>query len=175
MIEFIDVLDPITDEPIGRKPKPDVHRDGDWHRAAHVWFITPGGGILLQKRSMRKENHPGYWDVSCAGHVSAGETAIESAVRECEEELGLRVDPSELELIGITRESHVINDGRYIDKEIHEVFLVRRDIDLSSLRLQPEEVDDAKIVTVDELRAMIGRGELVDHRHEYDLLLSSVL
>jgi isopentenyl-diphosphate delta-isomerase len=172
LIEIVDVLDPVTGEAVGRKPKPDVHRDGDWHRAAHVWFVTPDGRILLQKRSVRKENHPGFWDVSCAGHVSAGETAMEAAIRECEEELGLRVEPAELLPVGITRESHIINDGRYIDREIHEVFLVRRPIDVGALRLQPEEVDDAKLVSAEELQEMIGRGELVDHSHEYALLFA---
>lgn len=173
MIELIDVLDPATAEATGRiKPKPDVHRDGDWHRAAHVWIITPDDRVLLQKRSLAKENHPGLWDVSSAGHVSAGETAIDAALRETEEELGIRIDAADLEPLGITRESHVINRGTYIDNEVHELFLVRRDVDLATLRLQPGEVDDARLVAFDEMRDMIARGEMVDHPHEYDLVLA---
>lgn len=173
MIERIDVLDPISGEPTGRtKPKADAHRDGDWHRAAHVWIITPDRRVLLQKRALAKENHPGVWDVSAAGHVSAGENAIEAAVRETEEELGLGIGPGELEPIGITRESHTLNNGTYLDNEIHEIFVVERDIDLTSLRFQPGEVDGAQLVTFEQLRKMIERGELVDHPHEYDLLFS---
>lgn len=173
MIELIDVLDAVTAEPLGvQKPKPEIHRNGDWHRAIHVWIAASDGRVLLQRRSLAKENHPGLWDVSCAGHVSAGETAIDAALRESEEELGLTLDARELRPIGITRESHVLNGGAYLDNEIHEVFLVRRDVDPAGLRLQPEEVDDARLVTLDELRAMIGRGELVDHHHEYALLFA---
>lgn len=53
MIEYIDVLD--SGE---RKAKSDVHRDGDWHRAAHIWVITSDGRVLLQRRSPDKENYP---------------------------------------------------------------------------------------------------------------------
>ena len=173
MIELIDVLDAITAEPLGqRKPKPDVHRDGDWHRAIHVWIVNSDGRVLLQKRSLLKENHPGLWDVSCAGHVSAGENAIDAAIREADEELGVELRPNELEPIGVTRESHVLNDGTYFDNEVHELFIVRRDVDPSSLRLQAGEVDDVRLVTIEELRALISRGDLVDHPHEYALLLS---
>lgn len=172
MIEYVDVIDPVTAEPIGRKPKPDVHRDGDWHRAAHIWIMTPDGRVLLQKRSLAKENHPGMWDVSCAGHISAGETAAEGALRECEEELGLRLEPGELEPLGLTRESHVLHDGRYIDNELHEIFVVRREVDPAALRLQEGEVDDVRLVTAGEFRGMIERGELVDHPHEYALLFA---
>jgi isopentenyl-diphosphate Delta-isomerase len=172
-MEMIDVLDPVTAEPTGeRKPKQHAHRDGDWHRAVHVWIVTPDGRLLVQRRSVRKENHGGLWDVSAAGHVSAGEGVIETAIRETQEELGLELREDELNPVGITRESHVLNGGSYIDNEVHEVFIVRREIDLTSLVLQPEEVDDARLITPDELRGLLARGEAVDHRHEYELLFA---
>ena len=169
-MELIDVLTP-DGRPTGvQKPKPQIHRDGDWHRAAHIWIVTPDGRILLQRRSMRKENNPGLWDVSAAGHVSAGESVIDCAVREVEEELGLRIDPSELRHIGTSAESSVLNNGTYLDNEIHEIFLVRRDIDLRELRLQAEEVEDAVLVTPEEL----DDYALVPHGAEYALLLRYV-
>jgi isopentenyldiphosphate isomerase len=64
----------------------------------------------------------------------------------------------------------VLNNGTYLDNEIHEIFLVRRDIDLRELRLQPEEVDDAVLVSAEEL----DDYELVPHGAEYPLLLRHV-
>src|SRR5258706_228516 len=88
-MESIDVLDE-NGLPTGlTKPKDAIHRDGDWHRAAHVWIVTNDGRVLLQKRAAAKENWPGWWDVSAAGHCSAGESAVETAVRETEEGLGI--------------------------------------------------------------------------------------
>ena len=163
-MELIDVLTP-DGRPGGiRKSKADVHRDGDWHRAAHVWIIGARGRILLQRRSMTKENNPGLWDVSAAGHVSAGETAMEAAVRETEEELGLRLSPSELQPAGAIAESCVLNGGTYIDREFHEIFIVRRDVDLQSLVLDPQEV--AEVRWVGELHP---DETFVPHAREFEL------
>jgi isopentenyl-diphosphate delta-isomerase len=165
MAEHIDVLTP-EGAPTGvTKTKGEVHRDGDWHRAAHVWIVTPDGRLLLQRRSLRKENYPGLWDVSAAGHLSAGESAREAAVRETFEELGLRIDAGELQFLGTVRESCVLNEGTYIDNEIHEVFLVRRDVDCSSLVLQDGEVDEVMLV-----RELPKEG-IVPHPEEVALML----
>ena len=171
--ELIDVL---TSDgfPTGiRKTKSEVHRDGDWHRAAHVWIVTPDGRVLLQRRSTRKENYPGQWDVSAAGHLSAGESAVEAAIRETQEEIGLEIQPADLRHVLTTREQAVLNDGRYLDNEIYEVFIVRCAIDLASLRLDPAEVDEVRLMTVAELRSSVsGRDpSFVPHRDEYAALL----
>jgi len=168
-MELIDVLTPDGRCTGITKPKPEIHRDGDWHRAAHVWIVTPDGRILLQRRSRRKENNPGLWDVSAAGHVSAGEGAIESAIREVEEELGLRMAASELRHIGTIAESSVLNDGTYLDNEIHEIYVVVRDVDPTQLRLQAEEVDEVALIRPEEL----GQYDTVPHGNEYTLLVTS--
>ena len=164
---MIDVLD-AGGSPTGRtKPKPHIHRDGDLHRSVHVWIITPDDRILVQRRAAMKENNPGMWDVSCAGHISAGESAIDAAIREAEEELGIALEHDELQHIASLRERSVLNGGTYIDNEIHEIFVVRREIDLNALRLQPEEVGDARVVTREEFRLL----DVVPHEEEYALIL----
>lgn len=167
MIELIDVLTPDGRPTGARKPKDAVHRDGDLHRSAHVWIIAADGRVLLQRRSQRKENNPGLWDVSAAGHLSAGEAAVDAAIREVGEELGLSLAPGELQFLATMRESAVLNEGTYIDNEIHEIFLVRRDVDLHSLRLDPEEVAEVKWV-----RSLRPDGSFVPHDEEYALLRS---
>jgi isopentenyldiphosphate isomerase len=165
VIELIAVLTP-DGAPTGiRKPKELIHRDGDWHRAAHVWIVARDGHILLQRRSLRKENNPGLWDVSAAGHLSAGESGIEAAVREVREELGLSISGDELQFVATLRESCVLNEGTYIDNEFHEIFLVRRDVDLPSLSLDPEEVAEVKWV-----RHLRPDATFVLHEQEYALL-----
>jgi isopentenyldiphosphate isomerase len=165
-MELIDVLT-ADGSPAGTtKPKPHVHRDGDWHRSVHIWIITPDHRILVQRRALTKENNPGLWDVSCAGHIAAGENAIESAIREAQEELGIELDPGELRHVASLREQAVLNGGTYIDNEFHEIFVVHRHVDLSSLRLQAEEVDDVRLVTREEF-ALLDR---VAHPEEYALM-----
>ena len=172
MTELIDVLTS-DGAPTGRrKPKSEIHRDGDWHRATHVWIVTPDDRILLQRRSVRKENNPGLWDVSAAGHISAGEDVLDSALREVHEELGLVLRRDELHHVATLRESCVLNQGTYFDNEFHEIFLVRRAIDLRELVLQPDEVDEVSLVTVDELDERLS--SMVPHAEEYALLMRSL-
>jgi isopentenyldiphosphate isomerase len=158
------------------KPKAAIHRDGEWHRAVHVWIVTPEGRLLLQRRAAVKENHPDRWDVSFAGHVSAGESVTEAAVREGFEELGIAFRSEELEWIAALPQQEVLRGGTYLDNELATIFLLRRDVELAALRLQAEEVSDARLVSPDELERMIRDGDpdLVPHGEEYELVLEKV-
>lgn len=175
-MELIDVTTPSGELTGVRKPKDAVHRDGDWHVAAHVWITTGDGRIILQRRALTKENYPGLWDVSAAGHVSAGETAAAAAVRETAEELGVTLAPGALVPIGRVAEPVVLNGGAYLDNEIHEIFLVRFESDLPPICIDPVEVAEAAIITIDELRNRTARGDrtLVPHRAAYELLFAAL-
>jgi isopentenyl-diphosphate delta-isomerase type 1 len=165
--EWIDVLAP-DGTPIGVKEKRAAHRDGDLHRAAHVWIVH-GRDVLLQRRALVKESWPGLWDISVAGHLSAGESAIEAAIRESREELGLVIDPAALEHLGTLRYQCVVLDD-YIENEIHEVYVFRRHIDVNSLTLDPLEVAEVRWVP----HAELPRYELVPHGEEYALLAAAL-
>ncbi|HJQ36529.1 MAG TPA: NUDIX domain-containing protein [Thermoanaerobaculia bacterium] len=165
-MELIDVLTPDGARTGTRKPKAEVHRDGDWHRAAHLWIVQRDGRLLLQRRSSLKENWPGLWDISVAGHVSAGEEPEAAAVREAGEELGLAVNRDDFLHIGTTREQYVLNGGAYLDNEFQEIFVLTRDVDLGALVLDPNEVEAVAFAAPDEL----ARFDLVPHAEEYALL-----
>lgn len=79
------------DEVIGLAPRNEVHKLGMKHRATHVLIFNARGQVFLQKRSATKDCHPGVWDSSAAGHLNPGESYDACAVREVEEELGLRL------------------------------------------------------------------------------------
>jgi isopentenyldiphosphate isomerase len=156
--------------PAGRVvPKSAVHRGGEWHRSVHVWLIGSDGRLLLQRRALTKDNHPGQWDVSAAGHVSAGETPVDAAIRETAEEIGVSLSAADLRHVATLREQWVLNGGAYVDNEIHEVYVVRRDVDADALVLQREEVAEARWVTTGELRSMTGA---VAHPEEYELVIA---
>jgi isopentenyldiphosphate isomerase len=165
-VELLDILTP-DGRPSGSvKPKADVHRDGDWHRAAHVWLATPDGRVLLQRRASVKENWPDFWDISVAGHVAAGESAVDAAIRESQEELGLTLTSAELVFLGTLRWHAVLNDGAYIENEFHDVFVATREIDIARLVLDPLEVAEVALVPPRD----IAKYHVVPHDEEYAML-----
>jgi isopentenyldiphosphate isomerase len=148
------------------KTKAAVHRDGDWHRSVYVWIVTPGDRILLQKRGETKKTWPGWWDVSSAGHLSAGESAVDAAIREVREELGIELRADELRYLATTRDRGVFDGGSWIENEIHEVYAVRRALDAAALRLEPDEVVEVALVDLPEL----DRADVVPHAAEIEAL-----
>ncbi len=128
--------------PTGRtKARAAVHRDGDWHRAVHVWVTGEADGwpfLLFQQRGADKDTWPNRLDATVGGHLRAGETAAE-ALREVEEEIGVAVSPDALRPLGV-RVSVNEREPGVVDRELQEVFLLRDDRPLTGYRLNPAEV-----------------------------------
>lgn len=94
--EIFDVVDE-NDKVTGQATRKEVHARSLLHRAVHVFVINARGELLLQRRSRLKDVHPGVWDSSVAGHLDAGEEYRDAAIREMEEEMGIRdVEPEEI-------------------------------------------------------------------------------
>ena len=170
MTEYLDILDARGNKTGETKPKSDVHRDGDWHRTAYVWFLNSKGEILLQKRSLKKQTGGGLWDISAAGHVSAGQTSIEAAIRETKEEIGVDIGPDYLQFIcTVAAEGKPRTNPTFWNREYQDSYLVRRDLDISKLKLQKSEVDEVKFVDIHEFKkwALEERPDLVRHKDGY--------
>ena len=127
-MEMFDIRTP-EGEPTGEvKERSAVHRDGDWHGTAHIWLVRRKNGkieVLLQKRSRLKETFPGCYDASCAGHLSAGDSFIQGALRELQEELGLEAKEEDLFLGGIypCQVDEWFGGIHILDREISAVYL----------------------------------------------------
>ena len=152
MDELVDVRDGESGERTGEVVwKSEAHRLGLWHRCFHCWVFGTDDGkpyLLAQRRSATKGTWPGYLDVTAAGHLGAGEEPLDG-LREVEEELGLRVDPKRLAPLGTRRIEQRIPAG--LDREIHDVFLLRDDSPPGDLRLQEEEVEAVLRIGLDHV------------------------
>ena len=62
--------------------------------AAYV-FLLDDGRVLLQLRA-GTGYYDGWWGASAAGHVEAGESVLDAAVRESAEEIGVAIAPDAL-------------------------------------------------------------------------------
>jgi isopentenyldiphosphate isomerase len=130
-------------KPTGRvKSRAEVHRDGDWHRAIHVWVagVDDHGApfLTLQRRSPDKDTWPGRFDATVGGHYRAGESLAE-ALREVEEEIGIIPNLNDLRPLGVRVCANEAQPG-IVDREIQDVFLLRDDRPLENFRPNPAEL-----------------------------------
>ena len=127
-----------------------VHEQGLLHGTSHVWIVRKNEDgrteILLQKRAADKDAFPGCYDISSAGHIPAGDDFLQSALRELEEELGIKAQERDLIYVG---QITIYYEGEFYDKpfrnhEISKVYLYSREVDEKKLHLQEEEVESVK-------------------------------
>ncbi|WP_299128386.1 NUDIX domain-containing protein [uncultured Winogradskyella sp.] len=161
MDEYIDIVTS-NGKPTGKTAlKSDAHKNGWYHNTIHVWLYTKDGEILLQQRSHKKSIHPLLWDVSAAGHIDAGETFIEAALRETNEEIGFQLKAKDLEKIGIF--PHQTNYGTIQDNEFHHVFIAELNTYLNKLTPQEDEVEALKLVSFMQFEALLNESKTNQH------------
>ncbi|EIJ40094.1 isopentenyldiphosphate isomerase [Galbibacter orientalis DSM 19592] len=160
MDELVDILDSEGNATGKVLLKSEAHKKGLFHPTAHVWLYTQEGKVLIQKRVADKKTFPNKWDVSVAGHISAGETAEVSAVREVQEEIGLTISEKDLEKIGVHRSS-VVHSKDVIDCEFHHIFLVELKQPLETLSLQESEVAEIKLTPINVYLAALKNHTLM--------------
>ena len=151
MDELIDILSPEGKQTGKTALKSEAHKNGWFHATVHIWLFTSDEKILLQKRAQTKKVFPGLWDISVAGHVTAGEEILSSAKREVFEEIGLQLEDKDLTKIG-TRVHQVSHVNGIQDNEHHHVFIAELKVPVSSLKIQKEEVAGIKLFELSTLK-----------------------
>ncbi len=156
-------------EYLGTRPKSECHAPdpGFYHKPAWIWIISPDGRVLVQLRAHCKKNLPDKWDMPSAGHVRAGETPLQGAVRETYEELGVKTDPGDYEFAG-----QYIHDGAW---ELAQIYLLRLDVPEEEFVLQPEEVAAVRWLTLPEFRELFYSDDFVQYKEDYRRLVLELL
>lgn len=137
------------------KRRADVHRDGDWHRAIHVWVYgsdADGAFVLFNLRSRNKDTMPLRLDVTVGGHLGAGET-VADAFREIEEEIGITVNEADLEFLFVRR---ALGET---ERELQDVYLVRIDRALADYRPNPAELEALVRITLPDVLKVCGNPQ----------------
>lgn len=145
MLDIVDERE--RDRVVGRAPRDEVHERLMLHRAVHVVLRDGRGLLLLQKRATAKRLYPGLWTSSASGHVDAGETVGEAAVRELREELG--ISSADLAHVG----SFLFEATDVGEREWTHVFTGLAPE--ATLRLDPAEVAEARWFGADEVAALV--------------------
>lgn len=155
-MELIDIRDPEGNITGRVRERSLVHMDGDIHGTAHVWIVRQGKEgryeLLLQKRASCKDSYPGCYDISSAGHVQAGDDFLPSALRELEEELGIRASEEDLEYIGVHSGymEEIFHGRMFKDSEYSKVYMYRKPVDIRELALQRDEVEAVMWMDLEE-------------------------
>ncbi len=90
--EFLDVVDD-EDNIVGKASRKECHDKRLTHRTVMFFIFDKAGGILVNKRAADKEFFGGLWSIVLGGHVGAGQTYDDAAVREAYEEAGVKSNP----------------------------------------------------------------------------------
>jgi 8-oxo-dGTP pyrophosphatase MutT (NUDIX family) len=137
--ELVTIVDRENNE-VGIVPRKEMRSGRLRHRATYILVFNGKGELLVQKRTQSKDVFPGYYEAAAGGVVLAGENYEEGAVRELEEELGIRERPLTL-----------LFDFYYEDEQIRlwgRAFSCEYD---GELVLQEEEVERAEFMSLDEV------------------------
>lgn len=161
-----ELLDAFDDDmqPLGPRPRAEVHRDGLWHAVFHCVAVRtdPPARLLLQRRPAHARSFPGLLDLTATGHLVAGEQPTDG-VRELREEVGLEATPDQLLSLGQRLMADDDGEGRR-NREIVHTFLLPCDDALESFELAGGDVDGLVEISVDGLRAVLhgGRADAVE-------------
>ena len=157
--ELFDVLNADGGPTGAVKRRADVHRDGDWHRAFHLWIVARSSGgateVLFQRRSARKDTWPGRLDIAVGGHYRAGET-IEDVIREIDEEVGIQPRMEELVYIGQRRSESL--KSTWQDRELQDVYVLPFHGELPSFAPNFDEIESLLRIDARELVHLVNRS-----------------
>ncbi|MEE0932823.1 MAG: NUDIX domain-containing protein [Clostridium sp.] len=134
---------------------------GFYRLVVHVCIFNSQGEMLIQQRQPFKSSWPNMWDVTVGGSAISGDTSQSAAEREVYEEIGYK-----LSLDGI-RPALTIN----FEDGFDDMYLIKKDIEISDLYLQYEEVKAVKWASKEEILKMIDEETFIPyHKSLIELL-----
>ncbi len=129
---------------IGQASRKFIHQNKLLHRSAHILVFNARKELFLQKRALGKDESPGLWDTSSAGHVDAGESYDDCAHRELFEELHLKAVLKPSVKISACQETH---------DEHAQVYTCITD---DAIQVNPEEISEGAFFELSQIQENIS-------------------
>ncbi len=159
MPEFQDIYD-IHRNLTGRTVQRGKPRKADeFILVIHLLLFDQQGRFLVQKRVKHKASWPDMWDISLGGIAQSGDDSRSAVTREAEEELGLHLDFTDTEPIFSFRNYNIWDD----------YWIAQIDSEHLELKLQPEEVAEAKWVTKPEWEELLHTHQVIPYIFQWTL------
>lgn len=140
MEEIIYVVDE-KDQFVRKATRQEVREKALLHRAARVILKNSKNEFLVQKRSLRKDIHPGLWDIGIAETVKGGDSYESTAMRGLLEELGITG------ISNIQFMHSVLFKLKYFSKNHNILCKVYYLLYSGQIYLQEEEIDEINFLT----------------------------
>jgi len=128
-----------------------------YHLVVHVCIFNTKNQMLIQQRQTFKEGWPNMWDVTVGGSAMIGENSRQAAMREVAEEIGLKID--------LENTPPVIT--KYFSEGFDDIYILEKEIDISKLTLQYEEVQAVKWAGIEEIIDMIGLKKFIPYDESF--------
>lgn len=171
--EYFDVLDENGNKTGEIKLRSEVHRDGNWHKSVHIWILNENGDVLLQRRCPTKDTNPNMLDISCAGHLSAGDESLDAAIRELKEELDLDIREEELQFIKTLKKTSKYTET-FTHNGFNDMYILRTNKTINDMKYQEEEITEIFFVSYKKFKEMVKnrQPDLLGHEEEFEILFS---
>lgn len=126
-----------------------------YHLVVHVCVFNSKNQMLIQQRQPFKKGWSNMWDLTVGGSAQAGDTSVKAAEREVYEELGYKVD--------LTNVRPVLTIPFPVGYD--DIYFIEEDLEIEKLSLQYEEVQQVRWATKEEILQMID-GEVFIPYHK---------
>lgn len=155
-MEIWDLLDEEGNKTGKTMIKGEIIPKGQYHLGADIWIINSENKILIQKRSAQKKLSPNVWGMT-GGSVIKGENSLQTIERETLEELGIKLNMDNIQLV-----KHYKTGNVWLD-----TYLTKQDINLEDIVMRVEEVSKVKWATYDEIEELYKNNQFIENRWEF--------
>jgi len=170
-LDIIDAEGVVTDK---KELASIVHQKGLLHKTVHVWILNKKKELLIQKRSKVKWAYPELWEPFVGGHLSSGEDSIAGARAHVLEEVNLEVGPRDcVFLFSANHPSDNPHPNSIVDNEIHDVYLLVKDFNISQLKYSKDEISELKLITLEDFEELLSTEDktITPHPEYYPMIL----
>ena len=129
-----------------------TNNEGEYHLVVHIWFRNSKGEYLIQQRNKKEDSVPYQW-AATGGAAISGDNSIQTAIKETYEEIGLKLEPNQLQLV----KRYFIEN--HISNYITDLYIVKEDILIEDLTIDTLEVRDVAYKTMNQIKEMIRNNE----------------
>ncbi len=154
-MELVDILNVRKEKTGDTCYRNEVPR-GYYRLSIHIWIINDEGKLLIQQRSSNRKKFPNKW-TNTGGGVEFGDNSFETVMKELKEELYLTPNTDNLEFIASYKRK---ND--FVD-----VWVLKENVNINELKLQIEEVQAIKWVSLDEWLELIRNEDGIKSSTDY--------